>query len=133
MVIVRHEITFVHEGADIVAVKSGGHAGRFDSLVSFRGEKRMSELAQSDPVPRGRYVSVTIWNGLAFVAGHVSRQQGEPIRGRLTNETDIPLGEKAARVAAEGLSAGLECAHGFTRRHCQRAFDARLSRDRPGF
>lgn len=73
-----------------------------------------SSLPPAGPsaTPRGRYVSIAVWRDLAFVAGHVSREQGQAIRGRLTGRGDIALGQIAARAAAQACLEALEARAG---------------------
>ena len=79
-------------------------------------DQRLAELGITLPEPAApvaAYVPVVIANGLAFVSGQVSLDEnGQMIVGRLGDDADIALGQKAARACGLMILAQLKAALG---------------------
>jgi enamine deaminase RidA (YjgF/YER057c/UK114 family) len=79
-------------------------------------DQRLAELGITLPQPAApvaAYVPVVIAGGLAFVSGQVCLDEnGQMITGRLGDDADIALGQKAARACGLMILAQLKAALG---------------------
>jgi enamine deaminase RidA (YjgF/YER057c/UK114 family) len=79
-------------------------------------DQRLAELGITLPQPAApvaAYVPVVITDGLAFVSGQVCLDEnGQMITGRLGDDADIALGQKAARACGLMILAQLKATLG---------------------
>ena len=79
-------------------------------------DQRLAELGITLPEPAApvaAYVPVVIADGLAFVSGQVCLDEnGQMITGRLGDDADIALGQKAARACGLMILAQLQATLG---------------------